>query len=123
MALNEAIRVTEVGGSTIIIPAVVMIGVLKGILPELSREMSQTGTIQDVDRYLAVIAAQNLAVIKSLFRLAEQGYTETTWARRDETIAPGAILDRYSVLVDKHKSIPAEVLTNNFKEALELTAA
>ena len=117
-ALNETIRVTEVGGSAIVIPLINSISQRRSLLPIILNQRKPSGEFQDEDRYAAVWAMQDLALINSLYRLAEAGCVDITWSNSVEpTPIVGVQRELYSVVIDKLKTVPMTLLETNLAEA------
>jgi len=120
-AFNEAIRVTEVGGSTIIIPLINSISPRREYLPMILRDRTSSGEFKQEDRYAVAWAMQDLALINSLYKLAEGGYTDITWSNNVQpTPNPRVSRELYSVVIDKLKPIPQEVFSANLSEAQQM---
>lgn len=112
-SLHEAIRVTEVGGSTFITPLIVNPNgrrfqktdhEVAGLLGKPAADNLEA------PETLKLWAVQDHILLNSLRELADTNYCDVTWgsfiANGQNT---GATLELYSVIVDKNKSIPAEV--------------
>jgi SAM-dependent methyltransferase len=120
-ALNESIRVAEVGGSTIVIPLMNSIRPRREYLPLILGQKKPDGSFQEEDSYAVVWAMQDLAVTNSLYRLAEGGYTDITWSNNVQpTHIPRVSRELYSVVIDKLKSVPQEVFEANLAEARQM---
>jgi ubiquinone/menaquinone biosynthesis C-methylase UbiE len=120
-ALNEAIRVAEVGGSTIVIPFINSISPRREFFPLILKHKKPDGSFQDEDSYAIVWAMQDLAVTNSLYRLAEGGYTDITWSNNVQpTHNPKVSRELYSVVIDKLKSVPQEIFETNLAEARQM---
>jgi ubiquinone/menaquinone biosynthesis C-methylase UbiE len=120
-ALNEAIRVTEVGGSTLVIPLLNVISQRRQLLPKIFNSEVLSAPLEAADGYAAAWAMEDMAVINSLFKLAEGGYLGITWSNHlEETGRAGVSRELYSVIIDKQKSIPQEVYEQNIAYARQL---
>jgi SAM-dependent methyltransferase len=123
-ALNEAIRVTNVGGSAFIIPLLHNISLRRYSLPEAVGSRGFPDNLHDLQRSIIVWCLQDLVLIRSLFRLADNGYCDLTWRNlAGPSPIEGIIRSRYSVIADKKQPIPAEVLAENIAFAEQFMSA
>ena len=120
-ALNEAIRVTEVGGSTIVIPLINSIHARRALLPVILSQRQPNGEFEDMDRYAVVWAMQDLAVTNALFGLAEGGYCDITWANHVDQLGTSRVTrELYSAVIDKKANVPSELLEQSVTEARQM---
>lgn len=123
-ALNEAIRVTQIGGTALVIPLFNTISQRRLLLPAILAERTEDGQFHDKDRYAVTWALQDYAVIKSLFGLAEKGFIAITWANHlAETGVRNVSQELYSAVIDKTASIPGETYQANEEIARQLMPA
>jgi len=123
-ALNEAVRVAEVGGSTIVIPVMNSISPRRQLLPMILKQRTASGEFQPEDRYAVVWALQDLALTNSLYRFAENGYADITWANNVEPTHDRRVQrELYSIVIDKLQTIPEEVYKANLAEAQQMVRA
>lgn len=102
-SFNESLRVTEVGGTALLIPA----------FSNIIQRHAQSDEIQD-----KVWDLQDYALIRALQSYLYEGYCSITWAGHiGQGQATGSQLDHYSALIDKKKSIPAEALEDQIRFA------
>jgi ubiquinone/menaquinone biosynthesis C-methylase UbiE len=114
-ALNEALRVTEVDGSAFIIPAISNFS--KRYWRTRPSLLAWSGAeLPDKEEYsaLKVWAAQDYVLLKTLLKMAKDDYCAITWSGyRGIAQHYYTELEWVSVIVDKKKAIPTEVLEDN----------
>ncbi len=118
-ALNEAVRVTEVGGSTFIMPAFSHITSRKRMVAR-----SEANPI-DVDHPLAhqMVALQDHLVFTALERFREEGGADITWRSLiGQGVASGGQVESLSAIIDKTEPMGPELLEQNLAYAEEFTA-
>lgn len=124
-ALNEAVRVTEAGGSTFVAPLMNGLTQRRDLLPILLMERLPDGSFSPEDRYAATWSLQDYCLTQNLYRLAEGGYCGITWKNNVDylTIAGFRVpRENITVIIDKYKTIPPEVLAENIEQARKLMA-
>ncbi|HET9850733.1 MAG TPA: methyltransferase domain-containing protein [Candidatus Saccharimonadales bacterium] len=120
-ALNEAIRVTEVDGTVIIIPLTHTISQRRRLLPLMAQIRDKLGDLDERDRYEAVASLRDLTIIRGLFKLAERRLVSVTWTNFvGPSVVPGISLENYSAIIDKHRSVPPEIYEDNQNYAKQL---
>jgi hypothetical protein len=114
-ALNEALRVTEVGGTVFLPP----------FLSNIMKRHAQTNQVaisdlpsREVDTNerlgLKVWAAQDYALIGSLLNLIAEDYCSVTWSGYiAKGVNTGEVIESYTAIIDKNKSIPPKVFADN----------
>lgn len=102
-ALNESLRVTEVGGTTLLIPA----------FSNIIQRHALSDEIED-----KVWDLQDYALIRALQSYLNEGYCSITWAGHvGQGQTTGSQLDQYSALIDKKQSIPEKALEDQLQFA------
>jgi ubiquinone/menaquinone biosynthesis C-methylase UbiE len=120
-ALNEAIRVTETGGSTLLLPLLSNTAETRSTATALAHAQQDVDmTVPFLEQRVAhdkVTAAQGYALIRSLLNLSENGFVAITWIDHKGTNANGNEADHISVIIDKLQQTPPEVLEANLAYA------
>lgn len=120
-ALNEAIRVTKVGGAAILIPILNSVSQTRRLLPAVLKARKPDGSFKDIDRFAVVWAMRDAAILDSLFKLAQDGYGDITWSNFVEpTPVRGISREIYSAVIDKLKPIPSDFYAQNIESAQEM---
>jgi len=108
-ALNEALRVTETGGSTFLLPALVNTTELEGYLKPTDKAQSKEWA--DFSLGCRVWALQDHVLLHALHLLAVEEYCSITWSQfGGPGMKTGHEFEFISAIVDKKKPIPPDVL-------------
>lgn len=113
-ALNEAVRVTETGGSVFLLP------VFSYLLPRKRIVARSEADPADIDHPLAhkVMALQDHLVFTALERLREEGGADISWKSFiGQGSATGRQSDTFSAIIDIQEPIDPELLEENLAYA------
>ncbi|MGI9027908.1 MAG: class I SAM-dependent methyltransferase, partial [Candidatus Saccharimonadales bacterium] len=116
-SLNEALRVTEVGGSLFVIPAFSSLHHRQRLNPKIEQLTHRVkGKEMTVSKLaLKTWALQDYVMLHSLLAFAKQSYCSITWCGTPKPSLRQ--VDNYSAIIDKHRSIPPEVFAGNLAVA------
>lgn len=113
-SLNEAVRVTETGGSVFLLP------VFSYLLTRKSIVARSEADPEDIDHPLAhkVMAVQDHVVFTALERLREEGGADISWRSFiGQGSATGRQSDTFSAIIDIHEPIDPDLLEENLAYA------
>ncbi len=113
-AFNEALRVTEVGGSSFVIPAFSSLTVKRKVENESDQAVALMVLDKTIENYVLsfkVWGLQDHVLLNAMLNLAEAGYCSITW-KGVRTPDPNDF-EHYSAILDVNKSIPPELLADN----------
>lgn len=122
-AFNETLRVTEVGGSALIVPAFASLKLRHKIDPDVEEVTvgNATKNITITQKALKMWALQDHVLLHAMMLLAGQEYCSITWSD-NSTYNPREI-DNYSAIIDKHRPIPPKVMATNLAYAARFAAS
>lgn len=113
-AVNEQMRVTDVGGSAFFIPVLSNVAQRQGIGDYTEKNPSTRLGLGGESIAFKVWALQDYLVLDSLQRFEEEGLCSTSWcAYIGQGQSTGLTIESFSAIVDKHKSIPDDVFEAN----------